>query len=418
MATFNGNTLTITLDSGVTEVDVFEDIYEPWKDWLLSATGSIENRKFPAAFRSDGGNPLSSVINQGGYIFLNNAAGWRIKPPEENITIYLTGNLAVEDTALPAFKPTDGAFTAAILGLQPVTQGVTPEMKQQLEHSAYLGGVWIDQVSGSTGTAYPNGAEQQPVAGFDDGLAIADARGFNKFFVRGDALVDSGLDYSDFIFEGQGQNLTTFTITAAANVNNCAFIYATITGTLDGMSRLDECIIDNLNFVSGVIERCILNSTVTLGGNASAQFLNCHSGVAGITTPTVDMGGAGQSLTLRNYNGGVEITNKTGPEAISIDLVAGQVIVDLATVTDGLLVVRGNGKVVRKSDGSWLPSGSYGDLTVVNETVHSQMLQDLWAFNGLDVNNPRLVTDGTIVIGGMTFTMNDDGTTLTLQRVT
>ena len=66
MPTFNGNTLVITLDSGVTSVDIIDDIYEPWKDWMLS---SSSNRKYPAAFRSDGGNPLSSIINQGSYIF-------------------------------------------------------------------------------------------------------------------------------------------------------------------------------------------------------------------------------------------------------------------------------------------------------------------------------------------------------------
>ena len=124
MPNFDGTTLTITLDSGITEIDVQDDIYEPWKDWMLATT---VNRKYPQAFRSDGGNPLSSVLNQGSYFFLNNTAGWRIKPPEENITIYLTGNLVVEDTALEAFVPTNGSYTASIIGLQPITQGVAEE---------------------------------------------------------------------------------------------------------------------------------------------------------------------------------------------------------------------------------------------------------------------------------------------------
>ena len=122
MPDFDGVNLIITLDSGVTEVDVINDLYEPWKDWMLA---SPVNRGFPQAFVSDGGNPLTTVLNQGSYIFLQNGNGWRIRGPEENITIYFTGNLAVEEIALPTFIPTIGAFTVGIVGLQPITQVVT-----------------------------------------------------------------------------------------------------------------------------------------------------------------------------------------------------------------------------------------------------------------------------------------------------
>ena len=129
MPDYDGVNLIITLDSGVTEVDIINDVYVPWKDWMLV---SPVNRKFPAAFRSDGGATLTTVLNQGSYIFLANDAGWRLRPPEEDITIYFTGNLAVEDVSLPAFIPTLGNFTTAIVGIQPITQGVTSDMAIQL----------------------------------------------------------------------------------------------------------------------------------------------------------------------------------------------------------------------------------------------------------------------------------------------
>ena len=134
---FDGINLIITLDSGVTEVDVREDIYEPWKEWVRAG-----NAAFPAAFRPLGGDPLTALINAGSYFFLNNTVGWRIKPPEEDITIYLTGNLAVEDVSLPAFVPTDGNFTTAILGLQQVTQGV--ELSEPPTVGQITAGVWGD----------------------------------------------------------------------------------------------------------------------------------------------------------------------------------------------------------------------------------------------------------------------------------
>jgi len=119
MATFNGETLVITLDSGVTDISVQDDLYEAWKDWMLA---SPLNRKYPPAFRTIGGDPLSPVINAGAYFFLQNDLGWRIKPPEEDITIYLSGNLAAEDSSIDMFIPTTGTFTTALIGLQPVTQ--------------------------------------------------------------------------------------------------------------------------------------------------------------------------------------------------------------------------------------------------------------------------------------------------------
>lgn len=128
MTTFDGESLIITLPptvGGVLDVDVQADLYEPWKDWVRAKP---KRRGYPQAFTPDGGNALTSILDQGRYSFLNNVAGWRIKPHESNGTYYFTGNLAVADTTLPALIPTVGAYTTAVLGLQPITQGITPEL--------------------------------------------------------------------------------------------------------------------------------------------------------------------------------------------------------------------------------------------------------------------------------------------------
>lgn len=246
-----------------------------------------------------------------------------------------------------------------------------------LQYSTYDGGVWIDAVGGTAGTTYPTGTPAQKVSNMPDALTIAAEQGFESFFIVGDVTIDSGLDYTDKQFFGQGQNLSHFTVSSAADVLNCTFAGATISGTLDGSSKLDECIIDGLNFVSGVIENCILNpSTITLGGSAIAQFIDCESGVPGTGTPTIDCGGSGQPLSIRGYSGGIKLTNKTGPEAVSIDLVSGQVKIDLTTVTNGTIVVRGVGKIINDADDSDLPSGVYGGMTLINETVSGLMVRN------------------------------------------
>ncbi|MGI9317644.1 MAG: hypothetical protein ACR2QW_09955, partial [bacterium] len=219
----------------------------------------------------------------------------------------------------------------------------TTQESQDIQYASFNGGVSVDLIGGTSGVEFPTGTERQPVDNFDDALTIAQERGFLTFYVLGDATIDSGNDYTDYRFIGQGQNLSTFTLNPAALFTNATFQEATCTGTLDGDSHIEDCIIQSLTFVSGVIENCILDSgTITLGGSQTAHFINCASGVPGASTPIIDLGGSGQDLALRNYNGGIELRNKTGADNVSIDMNSGHIILD-STVTSGVIICRGVG---------------------------------------------------------------------------
>ena len=118
MPTFDGVNLIMTLDA-VASQDLINDWYEPWKDWLKLP--GQRNTRFPQLFLSEGGAPVNATLNQGSYIRINNSAGWRIRPPEQDIEILYTGNLVRTDDSLPIFIPTVGAFTAAVFNAQPIT---------------------------------------------------------------------------------------------------------------------------------------------------------------------------------------------------------------------------------------------------------------------------------------------------------
>ena len=389
MPDFDGDALLITLDpapGGVVDVDVQDDLYEPWKDWMRSSSA---NRKYPPAFRPDGGNPLSSIIDQGRYTFLNNVAGWRIKPYEQDGTWYLTGNLAVEDTALPAFVPTDGDYTAAILGLQPVTQGVTPEMAAQLEYASFQGGVWVNQAGSNSGTGGTNGNAQYPVNNIPDAVSIRNTRGLpSKYYVLGDLVLGSGDSLENAGLYGESAQQTHITINGPADTLGIRIHEASVTGNLDGQSAIHDCILTNLNYINGEIHSCRLEpGTIVLGGSTMAEFERCRSGVPGQTTPTIDCGGDGPPLSMRQYTGGVKLINKTGSAAVSIDLSSGQVLIDLATVTDGEIVVRGDGKVF-DTQGNHLGTGTYGNLQLYNEANFGEHLHDVWRGMGFDPTEP------------------------------
>ena len=107
---FDGPTTTITLASGEGEVSALE-IYSRWKDWVKLS----DNAKYNPAFRVVGGDPLTDTLNAGSYYFLRNDYGWKIKPPEEDIFIQLTGNIFPQDTLGSAIlAPTTGNYNPDI----------------------------------------------------------------------------------------------------------------------------------------------------------------------------------------------------------------------------------------------------------------------------------------------------------------
>jgi hypothetical protein len=223
----------------------------------------------------------------------------------------------------------------------------------QIEYSSFNGGISVDLTSPYSGTMFPIGTPQQPVNNFTDALLIAQVRGFSVFYITGDATISDSLDFEGFVFIGESQTKTTLDIDANAQVNGCEFYDATIQGTLDGDTKLKNCTVNTLNYINGIVEQCLLEpGVITLGGNAEAHFLDCWTGGANpSSTPTIDMGGSGQSLILRNYNGGIAIRNKNGSDPISIDLNSGKIKLE-STVTAGTVTIRGVGCLEDQSSGT------------------------------------------------------------------
>ena len=245
--------------------------------------------------------------------------------------------------------------------------------QQQLEYGTFDGGVHVDLSSSYSGTTYPIGTPQQSVNNFSDALTIAQTRGFTRLYIKGDATFGTGLDFTGLEIIGESRNKSTFTITSGANVTNCEFALATVQGTLDGGNVLDQCALLTINYVDGIIKNCLLLETVTLSGSATAFFLDCWSGVPGSNTPTIDMGGSGSELAIRNYSGGIRLTNRTGTDPCSIDMNSGQIIID-DTVTNGTITLRGVAK--------WTNEKTYaGGATINTELITFQDTQQM-AFEG------------------------------------
>lgn len=225
-----------------------------------------------------------------------------------------------------------------------------------IEFSSYNGGVTINTETDFVGTVFPVGTPQAPVNNLADALLIATYRGFKKFYVNCNMIIDSGGNYSGFTFEGDNYSKTVMTVSSAANVFECVFRNTELQGVLDGGSLLQNCRIADLDYIDGIVEDCILvaNGTIVLSSVRYANFINCSSGrldTLNDIVPTIDMGVSGTSLAVRNFSGALQIINKSGPENIDIDLNSGIVILD-ETVSGGTIQVRGAGQLIDNSTGT------------------------------------------------------------------
>jgi hypothetical protein len=189
--------------------------------------------------------------------------------------------------------------------------------------------------------------------------------------------LDTGDNFTGYIFQASSPNLVTLTINPGASVINCEFNEATVTGTLDGGSSINDGVVDSLNFVDGKIIRCGIDNTITLSGISQADFINCHSAVAGGSTPTIDLDGGGSDLTLRGYSGGIKLQNLTSAQNISIDLLSGQIVLD-ATLTAGNIFCRGVGKLTDNSAGATVSQELVNglDIAVIEAIIRNKTITD------------------------------------------
>lgn len=100
--------------AGKTQVDLLDDIYSEWKEWMLDTP---QNMGHPPVFLGGGQGILggqnatpTQVLTASA--FINNTAGWRIRATDADQDVIVTGNLYVTDTSLAIFTTIPGRTVA------------------------------------------------------------------------------------------------------------------------------------------------------------------------------------------------------------------------------------------------------------------------------------------------------------------
>jgi hypothetical protein len=241
-----------------------------------------------------------------------------------------------------------------------------------IEFSSFEGGVWFDPTNETgkavSGTIFPAGTRLTPSLLLIDVKQIAAYRGLNVVYVIGDCTIDSGLDFTRYVFEGQSHVNNTATIASAADVTNAVFRNLTITGILDGGNEVTNSVIEDLEYVNGQIHNCGLIGDITLAGSADAIMINCNT-IDPYDPPVIDCGGSGQNLIMPSYSGLVTVKNVNGSGVfVGIGLSAGVVTLDSNTISDGTFHISGVGQVVDEN-GDFIPTGEWNGATIINQTT-------------------------------------------------
>lgn len=248
-----------------------------------------------------------------------------------------------------------------------------------IEFASFEGGIWwdSDNVTGkaSYGTIFPAGTRLQPARLLTDVRLIAEYRGLNVIYVMGSGLVDTGLDFDRYVFEGQTHVNNVATISDAASVQDAVFRDLTVTGILDGGNEITNSIIDDLEYVNGHIHNCGLVGQITLGGGSSAVIADCKT-IDPFDPPIIDMGGSGQDLIMPNYSGLLTIQNLSGSNFVGVGLNHGLIVLDSTSITSGTFHCSGVG-VLNDEFGNYIPSGTWNDgVTIINTLLADDTISD------------------------------------------
>jgi len=280
---------------------------------------------------------------------------------------------------------------------------------QAIEFSSFNGGVTVDYTKGVSGTVFPRGTPQLPVNNISDANLIANLRGFNTLYIKGDFTFDNGDNVAGYNVIGESSFRTNLYFSGGSETQNINLFNAKIRGDFDGTANFTDCTLSNINFVNGIIKDCVLEGKITLSGNSTSTFIDCNDGLTdGI--PSIDFDGVGSSLAIRNYSGDLRLLNKTGPEGVEVNMSTGGHLFLDNTIIDGIIKITGIAEITDETTGT--------TIVDVSNVIFPDQLQ-LTSFNGYIYIDPIKGISGTkFPIGTLQTPSNNiiDAFTIASQR--
>lgn len=362
--TFDGENRLIRVNDNVTFLDVKEDLYSAWKRWAKES----DNLKYPAAFRSVGGDPLPGEKSLGSTYFLN--LPWRIKPFEGNHTLTINGNLYEEDGSSPV-TTTNGSYNVQVIQQVSSLVDSTVQQLEEIEYASYQNKVWLQPGSPYSGTTYPVGTPREPVSNLADAKAIADERGFKGLInVNGTLVLAPGDDISNFKLEGTNPTVSVVGAQPGSDTQKTEFENIYCTGYF-GDSTFDDCYVEDIYLLKGYVLKSFLGENIYILPGAISYFNSCISQHPTPRCSTFHLDD-GAIAIIASAEGRICLSNQSlTPCGTQITLNNGTVLIN-PNAFIGQVVVDGLGTVIDATTGEYLKTGIYnGTLQLTNNTLSS-----------------------------------------------
>ena len=396
----DGESRRIYLKEGVSDFYPIEDIYHEYRH--LRRTD--ENLRKWEPFLLAEGN-----ISKGGgaftprYVMLLD--GTKIIPFNESLQVNQLGDMITDNADVdPILYDVQYITVGKTIFIKPSEAETIQLNSESIVFASFLGGVWVDIINGYPergSSTEPNGNRERPVKTTELAVEIALERGFDTIHYLGNAVLDVGDNVEGFTLIGRSPLKSLIVIMPDALTKNSIIIDARVQGTLDGATIIKDCMVDGLHYFNGFIRNSgFTDATVTLAGGSQASFLDCFSLVAGYGTPTVDLGGEGQALLIRRWEGGFKIINKTGTDACSLDFGSGQLKVD-ETCIAGNIFARGGYKLTDEStdpcyvdtSGKLALEGDINSLGDIAQFVWTYVSRELTVASGMTPEQEEKLTE-------------------------
>jgi hypothetical protein len=180
---WDGQNRIIYVAEGVTSLDVKEDIYSGWKEWVLGSVEEPSASTWPQAISAIGGEPLNDTLNVGSTFFLEN--GWRIQPfpSRQNYILTVEGNIFTREAGENPFLFAEGV-SVNLTRSNIVDQIVATSTLTEADQNAIASKVWDTSV-----LTYPRGGTNfgGAVRGIDSDLSVVDTK-VDKTLTKGEFL--------------------------------------------------------------------------------------------------------------------------------------------------------------------------------------------------------------------------------------
>ena len=291
-----------------------------------------------------------------------------------------------------------------------------------VRRDAFNGVILVDPIGGSAGTAWPLGTSTSPVNNIADAVAIGIANGIYDIRLTDDINILPTDNVDNFTITGLNPDKVNVTVQAGspgASTQYTTFVNVDLAGALDGRVIIKDSLIDGVSNFEGVIHQSVIGTTgVALSSTTTGSSYILDS--FGEDNAVIDYSGVTlHDLDIRNFNGGLEIDNKTDTSPLSIDMNSGEVVLTNTTTT-GNITLRGIYNLVDNSTGS--PGVNLIQNTNIDniEIKIDNMQTDIDAIQ-IDISNMGAFVDDLIkyqrnrsLIDPVNFTLtifDDDGTT-------